>query len=59
MMMLLQSIQTQQKFVMVFDNDCDGLSDDDDDSVDGTYTTYTDGDGDGYGDASTELMSCT
>ena len=31
------------------DNDCDGLVDDDDDVVDGQYTTYTDADGDGYG----------
>ncbi|MEY3213748.1 MAG: hypothetical protein RIT28_4229 [Pseudomonadota bacterium] len=31
------------------DNDCDGLSDDEDDSVSGRLTWYEDGDGDGYG----------
>ena len=40
------------------DNDCDGLIDDDDDSVEGPYVTYTDADGDGYGDSATELSSC-
>ena len=40
------------------DNDCDELIDDDDDAVEGLYTTYTDADGDGYGDAGTELSSC-
>ena len=40
------------------DNDCDGLTDDDDDSVEGPYVTYTDADGDGYGDSATELSSC-
>ena len=40
------------------DNDCDGLVDDDDDVVDGLYTTYTDADGDGYGDSASEISSC-
>ena len=41
-----------------YDNDCDGLIDDEDDSVEGLYTTYTDNDGDGFGDDSTEMSSC-
>jgi len=43
------------------DNDCDGLSDDDDDSVDlsSTTTYFSDGDGDGYGDAATGVESCS
>jgi hypothetical protein len=32
-----------------FDNDCDGLADDEDDSVSDRLTWYEDGDGDGYG----------
>ena len=40
-----------------FDNDCDGLVDDED-TVSGTYLTYTDADGDGFGDPATELSSC-
>ncbi len=40
------------------DNDCDGLTDDDDDSVTGTSSWYADGDGDGYGDASTTSDAC-
>jgi hypothetical protein len=42
------------------DDDCDGLVDDADDSVDlstGT-TSYTDGDGDSYGDPGTALQAC-
>jgi hypothetical protein len=40
------------------DDDCDGLVDDVDDSVvDGT-TWYGDGDGDGWGDAATAIVSC-
>ena len=41
------------------DNDCDGLVDDDDDSVTGTTTWYSDGDGDGYGDDSSTSTACT
>ena len=40
------------------DNDCDGAVDDDDDLVVGQSVSYTDSDGDGYGDASTEITSC-
>ncbi len=40
------------------DNDCDGAIDDEDDSATSLYVTYTDSDGDGYGDPTTELMSC-
>jgi len=42
------------------DNDCDGLVDDDDDSLDtSTGTTwYTDGDFDGYGDPTSGAMAC-
>ncbi len=42
------------------DNDCDGLLDDDDDSIDlGTTTTYfSDSDGDGYGAPGTGVESC-
>ena len=41
------------------DNDCDGLVDDADDSVTGTDTWYTDGDGDGYGDDASTTTACT
>ncbi len=44
------------------DNDCDGLIDDDDPSVDLTSAPafYPDGDGDGYGDAlATAVQACT
>ncbi len=43
------------------DNDCDGATDDADSSVDTSTGSafYTDGDGDGYGDASSSLMACT
>ncbi|MEC7240102.1 MAG: MopE-related protein [Myxococcota bacterium] len=42
------------------DNDCDGLSDDDDDSVEtSTYSTYySDGDADGYGDDGMSITQC-
>ena len=39
------------------DNDCDGLIDDDD-SVTGTTTWYTDDDGDGYGDDASTMTAC-
>ncbi len=41
-----------------YDDDCDGLVDDDDSSVSGLLTWYLDGDGDGYGDSSTAFDSC-
>ncbi|MCB9763626.1 MAG: hypothetical protein H6739_27910 [Alphaproteobacteria bacterium] len=42
------------------DNDCDGLTDDDDSSVDPSNgdTFYADADADGYGDASSTTLSC-
>ena len=42
------------------DNDCDGLRDDEDDSLDpdSRRTFYTDGDGDGYGDVTAPVMAC-
>jgi hypothetical protein len=42
------------------DNDCDGLVDDDDASLDTSTvsTWYADSDGDGYGDASATAMTC-
>ena len=40
------------------DNDCDHLVDDDDDEVEGTFTAYTDADGDGYGDSSAPVQVC-
>jgi hypothetical protein len=42
------------------DEDCDGLSDDDDPSVDPTSTStwYADSDGDGFGDALAPIDSC-
>ena len=40
------------------DDDCDGLTDDEDDTVYGPNTWGTDGDGDGYGDAATAVEAC-
>jgi hypothetical protein len=42
------------------DNDCDGMIDDDDDSLDATTgsTFYSDADGDGEGDADSMVMAC-
>ncbi|MEY3209695.1 MAG: hypothetical protein RIT28_176 [Pseudomonadota bacterium] len=42
------------------DNDCDGLSDDDDDTLDPSSATayYADGDGDGFGDDSAPGLAC-
>ena len=40
------------------DNDCDGLIDDDDDSISDQSAWYADADGDGYGDADDVLNSC-
>jgi Putative metal-binding motif len=40
------------------DDDCDGLSDDADPDVSGTATWYADDDLDGYGDATSSVMSC-
>ncbi len=41
-----------------FDNDCDGLIDDDDPSVTGQPTWYADVDGDGFGDPNVSLLAC-
>ncbi len=43
-----------------YDNDCDGIVDDEDDDVDpASQTTYwPDNDGDGFGDPATEVYSC-
>ena len=41
------------------DEDCDGLSDDDDSSVTGTFTDfYADTDGDGHGDSTVSTTTC-
>lgn len=40
------------------DDDCDGLVDDADDSVEDGAVWYLDDDGDGYGDAATQLTAC-
>jgi len=40
------------------DEDCDGAADDRDSSADGKTDWYEDGDGDGYGDASSSVSAC-
>jgi hypothetical protein len=40
------------------DEDCDALADDADTAADGKVPTYTDLDGDGWGDAATETLAC-
>ena len=40
------------------DNDCDGLFDDEDDSLSGATTYYADGDGDGFGDLNQTVNAC-
>jgi len=40
------------------DNDCDGLVDDDDSSVNGTTVWFADADSDGYGDSDTRTTAC-
>jgi hypothetical protein len=41
------------------DNDCDSLVDDDDPDFTGAITSYTDADGDGFGDPATETTACS
>ncbi|MCB9792357.1 MAG: putative metal-binding motif-containing protein [Alphaproteobacteria bacterium] len=41
-----------------YDNDCDGLVNDDDPDITGQDTWYADGDGDGFGDPNTTLDAC-
>ena len=41
------------------DEDCDGLSDDDDTSADGKGTWFADGDSDGYGDGAATVEACS
>ena len=48
----------QMRFVGFLDNDCDGLIDDDDDSVLGTTDWYADTDEDGFGDVNTTVQAC-
>ncbi len=40
------------------DDDCDGLTDDEDDSVTGQETFYQDSDGDGFGDVTYSVAAC-
>ena len=42
-----------------YDDDCDGLVDDDDSAVTGATTWYIDADLDGYGDATTSTTACS
>ncbi len=41
------------------DNDCDGLTDDDDPDISDAVTWYADADGDGFGDTIFDLVACT
>lgn len=49
---------TAQEMCDTIDNDCDGKTDDKDDSVQGEVTWYADSDGDGYGDISAPVQAC-
>ncbi len=40
------------------DDDCDGLTDDDDDQATGQTTWYIDADADGYGEATVSVLAC-
>jgi MYXO-CTERM domain-containing protein len=40
------------------DEDCDGLSDDEDDSAEGQFTAWLDADADGYGEAAESVSAC-
>jgi hypothetical protein len=46
------------EFCNDYDDDCDGLIDDNDPEITGQLTWYADTDGDGYGDANNSRMSC-
>ncbi len=46
------------EFCNDYDDDCDGLIDDNDPEITGQPTWYVDADGDGYGDASNSVLAC-